>query len=114
MARQYGVDPNDPNSKPNTQSNVLTYYELGKAPTSQEVAFLHKNSDVDSRAEAQHHTLGVGSGQAAPGDHNHRDGRSLPILEGITINGSTSGTNQVVLKSIIAALKAIGATDGST
>lgn len=31
----------------------------------------HEHSDVDSGTEAQHHTLGRGAMQAAPGNHNH-------------------------------------------
>lgn len=34
----------------------------------------HRRSDVDTERTAQHHTLGTGPFQAAPGNHNH-DGR---------------------------------------
>jgi hypothetical protein len=33
----------------------------------------HESSDVDSGSEAQHHTLGKGAMQAAPGNHDHND-----------------------------------------
>lgn len=54
---------------------------------SKEVSDFHNNSDVDSSAKAQHHTLGVGPTQAAPGNHDHDDiysklGHShLPIIK---------------------------------
>jgi hypothetical protein len=42
-----------------------------KTPSPQDVTQFHSNSDKDSSAYAQHHTLGKGSNQAAPGDHTH-------------------------------------------
>ena len=121
MPRKYGESRDGQQQSRDGQSNagnkksqIPDYYQMNNAPSSREVAFLHKNSDVDSRDEAQHHTLGHGSAQASPGDHNHRDGKSMPILEGVSITGVTSGTNSVVIRSIIAALVELGATDSST
>ena len=84
------------------------------SPAGPEVAKFHRNSDVDSRPEAQHHTLGPLPSQASPGDHNHRDNNSAPLLEGITLTGSKAGANVIVLSSIVAALKALGATDSTS
>lgn len=42
------------------------------AVPSKEVLDFHNSSDVDSGALAQHHTLGKGAMQAAPGDHTHK------------------------------------------
>lgn len=38
---------------------------------SEEVNALHINSDKDSSAQAQHHTLGIKPTQASPGNHTH-------------------------------------------
>jgi hypothetical protein len=72
-----------------------------KAPNpSEEVNFFHLNSDKDAGATALHHTLGLGPGQASPGNHNH-DGRNskrveLKNLEGqsipFVVEGGTLGT----------------------
>ena len=84
----------------------------GAPLTADQVDELHRNSDVDVRKEAQHHTIGPGSAQAASGDHRHRGGDSLPLLDDRTITGSLSDGS--VLPSIIACLTALGATDSST
>lgn len=57
-------------------------------PSAEAVDDFHTNADTDSREESIHHTLGGLPTQASPGDHNHRDGKSQPILEGVTITGS--------------------------
>jgi hypothetical protein len=49
--------------------------------TPESVNDAHKQSDVDTGATAQHHTLGYTSVQAAPGDHSHTGGQS-PVLTG--------------------------------
>lgn len=82
------------------------------AITAEQVEELHRNSDVDIRPESQHHTTGPGPTQAAPGDHRHRGGDSLPLLDDMTIVGDIS--DGTVLTSIIACLVALGATDSST
>lgn len=83
------------------------------APASaEEVEKFHQNSDVDTRRESMHHTLGGGPNQAAPGDHNHRGGDSSPLLSGMLIAGSRGGN--AALASVIAALVALGAEDSST
>lgn len=56
----------------------------------QAVNDFHRNSDIDSSPEAQHHTLGVGANKAAPGDHRHNGEDSPLLLEGVSISGSRS------------------------
>lgn len=81
-------------------------------PSAEEVERAHTNSDVNSRREAQHHTLGPGEFQASPGPHTHRGGDSVPLLSGITISGSRNSDAWRI--SINQALVALGATDSST
>ena len=60
------------------------------------------NSDKDAGPTALHHTLGLGPGQASPGNHNHDGRNSLKIkLSNVTwdvnsvsfpVEGGTSGT----------------------
>lgn len=81
-------------------------------PASNVVDDFHTNSDVDLRAEAQHHTLGPGSNQASSGQHRHDGGDSPLILEGFTITGSR--TTDAYRLSINALLVRLGAVDSST
>lgn len=81
------------------------------ALTSQEVATLHSNSDVDSSVTAQHHTLGIQHNQASPGDHKHDGKASKRIGTGINpaFPSVASATyNQAQIQSIIDALRSIG------
>jgi hypothetical protein len=66
----------------------------------EEVNLFHLNSDRDAGSTAQHHTLGLGPGQASPGNHNH-DGRNSKRLDlkeltsksvPFTVAGGTLGT----------------------
>lgn len=81
-------------------------------PSAEEVERAHTNSDLNSRKEAQHHSLGPGEFQASPGPHTHRGGDSVPLLSGITISGSR--TTDAWRISVNQALVALGATDTST
>lgn len=72
----------------------------------------HTNSDLDSRPEAQHHTLGPLPNQAAPGNHRHDGGDSALILEGITVAGSRA--TDAWRLSVMAALVRLGVTDSTT
>ena len=81
-------------------------------PPAEVVNDFHENSDLDSRAEAQHHTLGPNPTQAAPGDHTHDGGDSALILEGQTISGSRATDAWRI--SVNALLVRLGATDNST
>lgn len=80
--------------------------------TSEEVDNFHTNSDVDLRAESQHHTLGPNPSQASPGNHTHDGGSSPLILNGETITGKR-GTEAYFL-SVNAILVRLGAKDSST
>jgi hypothetical protein len=81
-------------------------------PPSQVVDDFHENSDLDSRAEAQHHTLGPAPTQAAPGNHTHDGGDSALLLEGSTISGSRATDAWRI--SVNAILVRLGAVDNST
>lgn len=72
----------------------------------------HRNSDLDQRAESQHHTLGPAPAQASPGNHTHDGGSSAPLWQGDTITGSRGGN--IALNSTIALLVKKGATDATT
>ena len=81
-------------------------------PSSQAVSDFHENSDLDSRAEAQHHTLGPNPNQASPGNHRHDGGDSALLLEGQVISGSRSTDAWRI--SVNAILVRLGASDNST
>ena len=82
-----------------------------KAPTPNEAAKLHANSDVDASVTAQHHTLGLQHNQASPGDHTHngksskRIGRGLDLTFPTTASGAYSAAQ---IQSIIDALRDLG------
>jgi hypothetical protein len=84
----------------------------GGVPSADDVTKFHQNADTDTRQEAIHHTTGPGNSQASPGNHRHRGGDSLPLLDDFTITGDVS--DGTVLPSIIACLVALGAKDSST
>jgi len=81
-------------------------------PSAQAVEDFHENSDLDSRPEAQHHTLGAGPGQSSPGDHIHDGGDSELLLLSETISGSRA--TDAWRLSVNAILVRLGATDNST
>lgn len=81
-------------------------------PDAAKVDDFHTNSDLDTRPESQHHTLGPSPTQAAPGDHTHDGGSSSLLLSGQTISGSR--TSDAYRLSINAILVKLGATDSST
>ena len=72
----------------------------------------HEQSDLNTRSESQHHTLGPSQNQAAPGNHNHDGGTSIPLWEGNTISGSRGGN--MALASVISILVQKGAVDATT
>lgn len=88
----------DGNSNPKPAANVVDDF--------------HTNSDLDTRPESQHHTLGPGDSQASPGNHQHDGGTSPLLLTGFTISGSRGGNT--ALPSLIACLVRLGATDSTT
>jgi len=81
-------------------------------PPGEVVNDFHENSDVDSRAEAQHHTLGPNPNQASPGNHTHDGGDSELLLTTETISGSRA--TDAWRLSVNAILVRLGATDNST
>lgn len=81
-------------------------------PPGQVVDDFHTNSDIDSRAEAQHHTLGPQPTQASPGDHTHDGGDSRLLLEGTVLAGSRD--SDVWRQAVNAILVRLGATDQTT
>lgn len=81
-------------------------------PPAEVVNDFHTYSDVDTRQEAQHHTLGASPTQASPGDHTHDGGDSKLLLEGLTISGSRA--TDAWRLSVNAILVRLGATDNST
>lgn len=81
-------------------------------PTTEEVENFHTNSDVDLRAESQHHTLGIGPAQASYGNHTHDGANSALILAGREISGSRATDSWRL--SVNALLVRLGATDNST
>lgn len=83
----------------------------GKVPTRIEVEKFHTNADTDGDEGSLHHTLGPRKGQAASGDHDHRGGNSVALLQDVTITGAT--VNDAV-HSIISALVDLGAKDSTT
>ena len=83
-------------------------------PTSKEVEDFHRNSDRDKRPESQHHTIGSSRNQASPGDHNHQDGRSVPLLDGILFTGIVGTYNATTFRQVLAALVKLGASDATT
>lgn len=84
----------------------------GEVPNRQAVAKFHTNADTDGSEGSIHHTLGPGHAQAAAGDHDHRGGSSVALLDGITISGARGGNT--ALASVIAALVELGAKDTTT
>lgn len=84
-------------------------------PAPRAVSSFHARSDVDSSSTAQHHTLGVGHNQAAPGDHNHdgKSSRKLGTGLGLTISGAKGG-NAAVASIITMLSNVIDFTDNTT
>ena len=81
-------------------------------PPAQVVDDFHTNSDIDSRAEAQHHTLGPQPTQASPGDHTHDGGDSRLLLEGTVLAGSRD--SDAWRQAVNAILVRLGASDQTT
>jgi len=81
-------------------------------PPAAAVDDFHTNSDLDARAESQHHTLGPGPNQASPGNHRHDGGDSALLLENQFITGSRD--SDAWRLSVTAILVRLGATDNST
>lgn len=72
----------------------------------------HVNSDVDRDKDAQHHTIGTNTSQAAAGNHSHNGSDSVLLLDGFEITGSRGGNTSIL--SIILALERLGAKNSTT
>lgn len=85
------------------------------SPQAEIVNDFHRYSDLDSKYESQHHSLGNRSTQAARGDHLHRTGENngLPILDGVVLSGSRSANTVAILGQICDALALIGASNNT-
>ena len=114
MSRNFGSSPFDAGNisdlSDNPQGGFLN--DENPKPPAQAVDDFHTNSDVDSRPEAQHHTLGPQPTQASPGDHTHDGGDSRLLLEGVVIAGSRN--TDAWRLSVNAILVRLGAADQST
>lgn len=84
----------------------------GKVPPAKEVARFHTNADTDGDSGSLHHTLGPRKGQAAEGDHDHRGGNSVSLLQGSTVSGSRA--TDAWRTSVMAILVDLGVTDNTT
>ena len=82
--------------------------DLTSGPTAVYVVQFHLNSDVDSHANAQHHTLGIKSTQASPGHHTHDGLNSKKLLDGLEFSGVDPAD---WLETVIAGLVRLGAVD---
>lgn len=118
MVRQYGA-PKDNGGKDERSYAARSRRDpepkpkdADPSPDARTVDLFHKNASVDKRQEDIHHTLGVGPAQAAKGDHDHRGGNSVLLLEGYEIVGTKSIGS--VDASIIECLVRLGAKDSST
>lgn len=88
-------------------------------PTASQVNFIHRFSDKDGSEEAQHHSLGPDSLQAAAGNHSHngRDSADLSaryFRKGTppTVSGSR-GAN-AALEDLLIELHALGIINNQT
>ncbi len=94
---KFGVTPAKP--KPdqfgqvhNNQKDVTS----GDAPSALQVNNLHRQSDVDSSQQSQHHTLGIHRNQASPGDHIH-DGVTSKKLGPLEMDPANPGKTRPAL-----------------
>lgn len=99
--------PDSPRAFKNKPVDPVT----GEVPNSTEVRKFHTNADTDGSEGSIHHTLGPGHHQAAAGDHDHRGGASVALLDGHTIEGDRS--DGTALESVIALLVELGAKDNT-
>ena len=88
--------------------------KVERSPDARAVLDFHRNSDIDARPEAMHHSLGTTRAQASPGDHTHDGVTSIALLEGVTFTGSITSNPDEILKQIAQALTRIGATDNTS
>lgn len=118
--RQYGApkdDPRDPKSRERGPGHRKDPEPKQKdpdpSPQADVVNKFHKYAPVDTRKDDIHHTIGLSPTQAASGAHNHRDGQSVLLFEGMTLTGSRTSLASV-WPSLAALLTAFGARDQTT
>lgn len=103
----------DPVAVPNDPFGNRKEAVVKKTLRPEEVAEIHARSDVDSSAQAQHHTLGIKHDQSSPGDHKHDGKSSRRLAEGLTLSGTKSGGT--ALTNLIDMLETVlGFTDNTT
>ena len=85
----------------------------GSSPDKRAVADFHRNSDLNTRSEAQHHDLGNGSNQASFGNHIHDGQRGIALLDGVTFTGSRTNNTADILNQIMNALVPLSATNAT-
>lgn len=69
--------------------------------SAEEVNLMHLNADKDAGAGALHHTLGQGSSQASPGNHDH-DGRNSKRLKPDYLQFDTTYTGGSIAPGMLA------------
>ena len=85
-----------------------------ESPDSKTVVKFHRHADTDASHDAAHHTTGYGENQAAPGTHDHRDGKGAPLLADVVLTGNVTLNTATVLDQVCAALALLGAIDSTT
>lgn len=108
-----------PTNSSDKNASPTSFKDVGQAtssPPSKTVNDFHRNSDVDHRAESQHHTIGTSRYNAAAGDHIHDGSTGSALLDGVTFTGNAGSTDDqhTILKDITAALVNLGAEDNTT
>lgn len=94
-------------------SSALGALGTSSSPDRRAVNDFHRNSDLNSRPEAQHHDLGNGANQSAFGNHTHDGQRGLPLLDGVTFTGSRTNNTADIINQICNALANIGAVNNT-
>lgn len=105
---------NSPTINGNNQNHDKDYSKWGDLSPG-EVNKLHARDDVDVSFRSHHHTLGIKSGQAAPGDHIHNgvNSKRIGAKDGNVLSGAKGGN--VALTNLIAILaKYIDFSDTTT
>lgn len=103
----------DPNRDPAAFRTTPLDPVKGDVPKNSEVSKFHTNADTDGNPGSIHHTLGPKSSQASPGDHDHRGGTSVQLLQGHTLTGSR-GSNAALTSLITLLVNEFGLTDNTT
>lgn len=94
---KFGIQPGNeldpsPVTKPDKFGQVYDNqkdHTAGDVPSALESRHQHRQSDVDSGQQAQHHTLGQRRNQASPGNHIH-DGVTSPKIGALVVGSSAS------------------------